>query len=216
MLKHRVLLFGIAFMTTVASTQAASTIYTTSSSFTAAAPGTTLQNFDSSPNDFSPPISVTGFTVSQYGSNQGLYLGNTSYGTNQALEITTNTGGGITFTFASAITAFAFNVYDLGTLTGTTSLTYSLSNGSSFDSGSFITGYHSNSHGVEQFFGLTSTIGFTSISIANSQDGDVVDFDNVRYGFATTAVPEPSSIALLGAGLGFVGVRLVRGRRTRS
>jgi hypothetical protein len=72
---------------------------------------------------------------------------------------------------------------------------------------------------------LTSVVSFTTLaanpylgqalSIRLTSGAKQVNFDNVRLDVVTTAVPEPTSVALFLAGLGWMGMATRRRNRTR-
>ncbi|HYW48403.1 MAG TPA: PEP-CTERM sorting domain-containing protein [Bryobacteraceae bacterium] len=111
----------------------------------------------------------------------------------------------ILITLPVAVTAFALN-YGYGTFFGS-NVTFALSDGSTITQGSTGSGYS-----VPDFFGVTSNTPFNSVLVTSSDF--VLNLNNVVYGTASTAVPEPSAIILLVMMLGTVGLtfRLSRKR----
>ncbi len=72
-----------------------------------------------------------------------------------------------------------------------------------------------NRNGGASYFGITDTVGFTSVSIINTSvagEGDAWGIDDVSYNEGA-AVPEPATWALLIAGFGVIGCAN-RNRRT--
>lgn len=210
MVNRKALVLGVFLLTTCGSSRAASMVYTNQATFTAAAPSLTVNNLNGTPSS-NAPVTVGGITVSEIGSSQDAGIYNADVGQGKSLQFTTAAGGAVRLTFASAISAVGFNIFDLGDI-GSTTLSYTLSNG---DTGNLFSNY-TGSDGNSLFAGLISTSAFTYITLTNSRVGDFVEIDDVRYGLASPAVPEPSSIILLGVGLGLFGVRQMRGRRSRG
>jgi hypothetical protein len=104
-----------------------------------------------------------------------------------------------TFTFAQPITYFGFDVITNGTVT------FNESNGSITIPAPY--------PGPSTFAGFTDANGFSWVT-AFASDNDAFVFDNLSFSGATT-VPEPSSMALLGAGI--VGlVPILRRRRKHA
>ena len=101
----------------------------------------------------------------------------------------------VTFTFNSGITAFGIAIGGAGDV-GALTLAASLNNG---DSANALTAYSSGSgffSGNRQYFGIMSSTAFTSITFTPTNSGDGIFFDSLSY----KAVPEPSSMLLLGLG----------------
>ena len=110
------------------------------------------------------------------------------------------------FTFDSgAINAFGLFLGDLAT-TGWSTLMLKTSNGDT-------TSYSLNSgRGSDRYyFGLVDLAAtFTSVTLTNSAENDLVYIDNVSWGKGNV-VPEPGILAMLG--LGLAGVAVARRRR---
>ena len=99
----------------------------------------------------------------------------------------------MTFSFPSPITAFGISMNTFDTSTGGYTATDNLGNviGSFFDP---FPGF-----GTGEFVGYTSTVPFSSVTIA-APGGFAYTLDDLAYGGAST-VPEPSSLFLLGSGV---------------
>lgn len=199
-------------------------ISTDRDNFIAAAGSTdlTFENFDSFGEGMAPTVAgVSSITAS---------LG-TVLATNQFLTTTspngigsTSPGGGfiffladetVTFTFASAITAFAIDINSFGDLDG--DYTATLSTGDVVDSvfdvfSGQVTG---------QFVGLVSDTAFTSVTIAANGSSPspnlTYTLDGLFFGSGdalggATPVPTPPMLALLS--LGMIGLAAARRRRS--
>jgi hypothetical protein len=114
-----------------------------------------------------------------------------------------------TFNFASAITSFGIAIGGSGDVAAIT-LNALLSSG---DSAVALNNY-SGSFDVfglnRQYFGLVSDTPFTSITFSPSNNGDGIFFDSMSYGKAA-AIPEPTTITILG--LGLAGLAAFRRRK---
>lgn len=196
--------------------QAASVTYTSEAAFTAAAPGLTMESFETS---FASGLnqSFTGFTVTKSGGSN--LVSDTIYPTDGLRTLTTlswSNGQTITFTFAAAINAFGFNIRDYGTA-GTPS-SISLSTNAPENLGVILSAASSQPIGNTQEFGMISSGTFTTVALSFSGGtGDAVDFDEVRFGTVQSgggpsAVPLPAS-AWGGIALGgLLALRVIRNK----
>ena len=113
-------------------------------------------------------------------------------------------GGNLVYSFATPVDAFGAFLTGVN-LTGETVM---------FKDGSSETLTIPNSGGGVEFFGFTDTGKQISSIITHVNVGsfaDIIGMDDVRFFAAVSAVPEPTSLALLGMGL--AGLGLLRRRR---
>jgi hypothetical protein len=149
------------------------------------------------------PQTANGITVST-DNNGSINFGAYNGGSHAVIFSTQEFGTSITFNFPSPIHAFGVSVYDLGTV-GPTDLSITTTAGAQLVYNNFESG-----RGNILFAGvIDATTAFSSVTVTNTQWDDYVELDNVTYG--ASAVPEPGTLALLGAGL--AGLRSLRRKR---
>lgn len=188
--------------------------YTSQSAFLAAAGSVSTEDFNSQTDGatfHTTPLDVGPFTLSMTGSPS------TSSGRNQidapppqfaafdvdgttVANVLTTRGDSLLLTFDSAITSFGVS---LAAFNDDRIRTEIVLGGSVFQPAA-------SAGSVVRFFGVTSDTAFTTVRF-RGLDNDGFGMDNVLYG-ARATVPEPGSLALLGAGL--LGWHLTRRRRT--
>ena len=206
--------------------QAGFTLYDTVGAYDAASLGNTSLNFNglaangSDTAESSPPgltVSGVNFSIDRSTSNGHLYVIGANfgphYGSSPVLSSQGSTSGdnNLIVTLPGAFTSFALDGNSFSNIAGvfgSDPLTFTLSNGDSFSP-------TLPSDGSYGFIGLTSTTTFTSITITDSYSNGhgVVNLAGFTFG---TAVPEPSSIALVLCGLTGLMVPGIRNRLQRS
>ena len=196
----RILVAALSAVTLV-SAQAAPVTYTTRAAFNTAAGSTTLENFNAVAvnTDFSSPLVLGSVTLQAAtgvyahkieGGSSGFNIDGTNYG-----RVDTGTGiGDMVFTFATGITAFGI---DLKAWNDGGIRTTVLADGVSVP-------VTSQADQSARFFGFTSSTAFTTVRFVGNI-GDSWGFDNLSYGNTSSSVPEPASVALVGAALLAIG-----------
>ena len=104
-------------------------------------------------------------------------------------------GDSLGINFGSNITALSFDFG--GFYDNPVSLILNLINGEVFNLNAPTSAYG--------FFGITSDVGFSSISMTTTNS--FTAFDNISFGEASTSVPEPATIALMGLGFACMAAR---------
>lgn len=199
---------------------ASAATYTNPASFLAAAgPVSTVdfQGCGSSTRALSAGVSVssssggcTGIpadvTFSPQSTGNSLYIAGANQRGNSstALGVNTPSGGYMTIAFTSPETSFGTALSTLSTA-GVFTLNF-------FSLGTSVATYDQTVNGTG-YFGLTGTTSFDSVRVSEANTFAVVD--DVSYGpGAASAVPEPSSWALMMLGFGGVGYAIRRRPKT--
>ena len=134
------------------------------------------------------------------GPNDNLYGYNTTPGGSEYYGVT----GSATFTFASPTNSIGF--YTLG-------LQQMFSTGFTITIDGNVLSFPINVDGGAEYFGVTDTTAFSTVTISNPGD-DAIGIDDISFD-ASATTPEPSSLILLGTGvLGVAGA--VRRRLARA
>ena len=218
---------------------AAQTTYTTLAGFQAAAGSTTLETFNSATPTLlagpGQPTVVGNYTGFQLSTNpNGDYVGIASGTTAGNIDGTnfvyfsqanpTNgqyngdggTGPILTFTFGSAITAFAFDWVDTDP-TDAYRIDFS---GPGFTTIGYANPPFSLNGTGRGFFGFISSSAFTTVTFTQNAAGGVVDpfgIDNIRTNSTfNTGVPEPATWAMMMLGFGAMGAALRRSRKVEA
>jgi len=141
----------------------------------------------------------------------GVFGFNVTAGGDQWFGFPSFTPDGIaTFTFNAPTNAFGF--YSTGVQPAFTAAIRVVQN----DGNQLVFNLPVNENGGASYFGITDTVGFSSVSIINtsvSGQADAWGIDNVSYNFDPGfAVPEPATWAMLILGFGLVGASARRRR----
>ena len=185
------------------------------------------ETFESQAPGYYSPVAVVGgslaFVAPNFGSGYsgisntqidgpgtGVFGFNVTAGGDQWFGFPSFTPDGIaTFTFFGPTNSFGF--YSTGVQTAFTAAVKVVQN----DGNQLIFDLPVNISGGASYFGITDTVGFTSVSIINTSvtgQSDAWGIDNISY----NVVPEPATWAMLITGFGLVGLSARRRRNTAS
>jgi len=167
--------------------------------FDTALPGLSIIDFESATPGFS--TTGDGFVRNTQRCSAALCGYNTTTAGANFLDATYNT----TFNFSTAIDSFG--AYFTGVQRGDATLTY-------LDGSTTVLTMPAAdlSNGGTTFFGFSdSGASIASIAYFTGTGGDYVGVDDIRYGNAGNAVPEPATLAILG--LGLAGLSISRRRK---
>lgn len=216
---------AVAFVLVAGSTlpsTAAVVEFTTRADFVAAAGASTTETFDSIAPDTqfrTQAVDVGTFAIAGFGPNQASWNainptpapGNTIYNVNGSSFIVgaTDVDTGFSITFDSAITAFGADFRGLNNQDNV-ARTFVVVNGTELEA-PIVAG-----NDVGSFFGFVSDTPFTTITFIRNPDlisghMDAFGMDNVT--FATGAVPEPSTWAMMIVGFAGLGLATYRRRK---
>lgn len=195
--------------------QAAPTYYNNEATFLAANNGLALESFETLPNTpFGPNVVTSNFNI--VGTTQ-LMVRDTPitglHATDGVKFVVASQQGSITFSgFANPVTAFGLTITDFGDFAQgggipSGSLTYTDSNGNATT-----IALAPLLDATETFFGITDTVGITSLTIASDSVADTWAFDEVYFGAAGSnpgggpgGVPLPAAV-WMGLAVGVIGV----------
>jgi hypothetical protein len=179
---------------------AATITYTDSAAYFAAAGHQTLQDFNSPISNTATSITYNDLVVSCSGP---FSCGTSSSVSIDGLSVGVTSPSLLTFTFHSPITSFGIYIAGLGTISpGSTTLSIANSNGFYANLFTDYSGTTTNFNDA-LFGGLISDTRFTSVTIAGTEGGDGIFFDNLSY---SSAVPLPPTAVLFATGLAALGV----------
>ncbi|TRW17609.1 PEPxxWA-CTERM sorting domain-containing protein [Glacieibacterium frigidum] len=213
---------------------AAPTVYSDAAAFAAATTGLSTNGFEGVAAGQSTWIlqsgsySQPGFTITQNTNNAfNTDPAQTSYYYNWGTGDVINTpySGTLTVTFSTAVTAFGLDLgtfYSLpfpfppGVTPGVATTRYGVPVTVGTSQGNFTVATNATQNFA--FFGVTSDTAFTSFTLsaaglAPAGTTPSIVFDNLSFGTAVAAVPEPATWGLMIVGFGLVGAGM-RKRRT--
>lgn len=205
-----------------AGTENAAIISARTNFFAALAGSVGTETFETLAVGASSPIALTfpGAGTATLSGNGSVTTGNNSgavahSGVKYLLTITGSGGNEFRIDFSAPVAAFGFFGSDIGDSGSNLTLRYTTAGGT-FDSKVPYDANPGLANGNLLFYGLIDTANpFTSIQFLSTASGDFFGFDDFTIASQaqvvnppTTGVPEPESVALLGAGLaGLVAVR---------
>lgn len=170
--------------------------------------------FEGQPTGYSANYTFPGVGVTTTAPNYGSGfsgVSNSTFGNLYGYDIDTGAGswfgvpGGLTtFTFDSPTNAFGFYLTGLQSNFGSLVVT---------DDQGQIYNLTANSSGGAQYFGATTGYAISSFTITDGGSGDAWGLDRLSF-LTATAVPEPSTWAMMLIGFGATGFALRRRRRS--